>query len=144
MLTFGTSTEGFYMAVIAVDFDGTLALGDSFPDVNNATPNTVLIRALNHLQSMGHQIVLWTCRENYGGKHYEDGPYLIDAVKFCEQYGLNFDAVNKNIGEQDGEEGTLYGRKISADHYIDDKSVIFEPINWEGYVAKLLQRFNPL
>jgi len=88
------------MAIIAVDFDGTLALGDSFPDVNNATPNTVLIRALNHLQSMGHQIVLWTCRENYGGKHYEDGPYLIDAVKFCEKYGLNFDAVNKNIGSR--------------------------------------------
>jgi len=130
------------MAVIAVDFDGTLALGDSFPDVNNATPNTGLIRALNHLQSMGHQIVLWTCRENYGGKHYEDGPYLIDAVKFCEKYGLNFDAVNKNIGEQDGEEGTLYGRKISADIYIDDKNAILKPINWERYVDELLQRFD--
>lgn len=132
------------MAIIAVDFDGTLALGDSFPDVNNASPNTVLIRALKHLQEMGHKIVLWTCRENYGGKYYEDGPYLIDAVKFCEQYGLSFDAVNKNAGENDGEEGTLYGRKISADLYIDDKSVICEPINWERYVAKLLQRFNPL
>lgn len=132
------------MAVIAVDFDGTLALGDSFPDVSNAAPNMALIRALEHLQANGHQIILWTCRENYGGKYYEDGPYLIDAVKFCEQYGLNFDAINKNIGEQDGEEGTLYGRKISADIYIDDKNAILRPINWEVYVAKLLQRFNPL
>lgn len=132
------------MAVIAVDFDGTLALGDSFPDVSNAAPNMALIRALEHLQANGHQIILWTCRENYGGKYYEDGPYLIDAVKFCEQYGLNFDAINKNIGEQDGEEGTLCGRKISADIYIDDKNAILRPINWEVYVAKLLQRFNPL
>lgn len=130
------------MAVIAVDFDGTLALGDSFPDVSNAAPNMALIRALEHLQANGHQIILWTCRENYGGKYYEDGPYLIDAVKFCEQYGLNFDAINKNIGEQDGEEGILYGRKISADIYIDDKNAILKPINWERYVDELLQRFD--
>ena len=132
------------MAIIAVDFDGTLALGDSFPDVNNASPNTVLIRALNHLRDMGHKLILWTCRENYGGKNYEDAPYLDDAIEFCDRYGLQFDAINKNIGENAGEEGTLYGRKIIADHYIDDKSVILEPINWEGYVEKLLQRFNPL
>jgi len=130
------------MAVIAVDFDGTLALGDSFPNVSNAAPNMALIRALEHLQANGHQIILWMCRENYGGKYYEDGPYLIDAVKFCEQYGLNFDAINKNIGEQDGEEGILYGRKISADIYIDDKNAILKPINWERYVDELLQRFD--
>lgn len=130
------------MAVIAVDFDGTLALGDSFPDVNKATPNTVLINALQHLQAIGHQIILWTCRENYGGKYYEDGPYLIDAVKFCEQHGLHFDAVNKSIGEKEGEYGTLFGRKIMADIYLDDKSIFFEPINWEGYVEKLLKRFE--
>ena len=130
------------MAVIAVDFDGTLALDDSFPDVSKAVPNIALIRALTNLQSIGHQIVLWTCRENYGGKYYEDGPYLIDAVKFCEQYGLYFDSINKNIGEQDGEEGTLYGRKISADIYIDDKNAILKPINWERYVDELLRRFD--
>lgn len=130
------------MAIIAVDFDGTLALGDSFPNVNNSVPNMVLIRALKHLQELGHKIILWTCRENYGGKYYEDGPYLIDAVQFCERCDLHFDAVNKNIGENDGEEGTLYGRKIAADLYIDDKSAILERINWEVYVAKLLQRFD--
>lgn len=130
------------MAVIAVDFDGTLALGDSFPNVNNSVPNTVLIDALKTLQNLGHQIILWTCRENYGGKYYEDGPYLIDAVQFCERCDLHFDAVNKNIGENEGEEGTLYGRKIAADLYIDDKSAILEPINWVGYVEKLLRRFE--
>lgn len=130
------------MAIIAVDFDGTLALGDSFPNVNNSVPNMVLIRALKHLQELGHKIILWTCRENYGGKYYEDGPYLIDAVQFCERCDLHFDAVNKNLGENEGEEGTLYGRKIAADLYIDDKSAILERINWEVYVAKLLQRFD--
>lgn len=121
---------------IAVDFDGTIALGNSFPDASHAVPNTVLIQLLNELHSIGCKIILWTCREDYGGKNYPDAPYLTDAVNFCKQYNVPVDAVNRNIGENDGEWGTLYGRKIMADIYIDDKTILGDP-NWDGYVIKL-------
>lgn len=130
------------MAVIAVDFDGTLALGDSFPDVKKAVPNSVLIDALKRLRDEGHQLVMWTCRENYGGKNYADGMYLYDAIKFCESFGLTFDSINRNVGEGVDEYGTLYGRKITADFYIDDKSIVDAEINWNRYVDALLRRID--
>ncbi len=130
------------MAVIAIYFDGALALGESFPDVNKSIPNRVLIDALKKLQNLGHKLIMWTCRENYGGRHYEDGTYLDDAIHYCEQFGLKFDSVNNNIGEKAGDQGVYFGRKIMADIYIDDKSMVVEPINWEWYVEHLLMRFG--
>lgn len=122
--------------ILAVDFDGTIALGDSFPNSSNAVPNTVLLDCLRELHELGCKIVLWTCREDYGGRDYPDHPYLTDAVNFCLQHNVPIDSVNKNIGENDGEYGTQYGRKIRADVYIDDKTFLGEP-NWEGFVIKL-------
>lgn len=122
--------------VLAVDFDGTLALGDSFPNVENAIPNEILIKCLRDLHDVGCKIVLWTCREDYGGIDYPDSPYLTDAVNFCLLNGIPIDSVNKNIGENEGDYGTKYGRKIRADVYIDDKTFLGEP-NWAGFVTKL-------
>ena len=48
---------------------------------------------------------------------------LEEAVNFCREHGLYFDAVNENIPEV----VALYGgdsRKVCADVYIDDKSVL--------------------
>ena len=109
------------MATIAVDFDGTIATGCSFPMAHNGCPNRFLIWWLKHRKNMGDSIILWTCRENYGGKWYPDGNYLADAISFCHSYGLEFNAVNGNVGEKWGECGHLYGRKITSDLYIDDK-----------------------
>lgn len=90
--------------VIAVDFDGTLSSGH-YPDCG--TPNIPLFKALINAQAKGHKIVLWTCREN--------DSYLQDAIEFCKNYGLTFDAVNENIPDID-----FHSRKIVANIYIDD------------------------
>lgn len=110
------------MSTIAVDFDGTISTGCTFPVARNGYPSRFLIWWLKHRRSRRDRVILWTCRENYGGKWYPDGNYLDDALSYCRTFGLEFDAVNGNVGEKWGECGHLYGRKITADLYIDDKA----------------------
>lgn len=96
--------------IIAVDFDGTLC-ENCYPNIGK--PNTRLINELALRRSRGDRLILWTCRE-------ED--LLEDAVKWCSQFGLKFDAVNDNLEEIK----CFYNhnsRKITADCYIDDKAV---------------------
>lgn len=97
--------------IIAVDFDGTLC-ADRYPEIG--APNLLLIRQLILLRKRGMRLILWTCR---------CGDALRDAVAFCAEYGLQFDAVNENVPETFARYGTE-SRKISADLYIDDRAAL--------------------
>ena len=44
----------------------------------------------------GHKLILWTCR---------CGEYLEQAIKWCEEQGLIFDAINENLPERTAEYG---------------------------------------
>ena len=99
--------------IIAVDFDGTLAYSD-WPGLGD--PNLKLIEYLLKEKAAGNKLILWTCRA---------GKPLADAVNWCRDYGLVFDAVNDNLPEI----VELYGnnsRKITCDIYIDDRSVFVD------------------
>ncbi|WP_331661938.1 hypothetical protein [Lachnoclostridium sp.] len=96
--------------VIAVDFDGTLC-SDRYPAIG--IENIKLIEALKSLRKDGCKLIFWTCRR---------GIYLDAAIHWCQDFGLEFDAVNENLPEHI----ELFGddsRKIFADIYIDDRAV---------------------
>ena len=100
--------------VVAVDFDGTLDMTDTYPNISQ--PNIDLINLLINQKKNGVKLILWTCRED---------KYLFEAVEWCSHYGLEFDAVNRNIPEVIkffGHNGT----KVSADVYIDEKTILPE------------------
>lgn len=117
-------------AKIAVDFDGTIATR-SWPEVDkNTKVNSVLANWLRKRRNMGDDLILWTCRENYGGIQYPDREYLNDAIRFCTRNMLFFQGTNRNVGEAYGEylSGSKnWGRKVCADIYIDDRSLPFSP-----------------
>ena len=94
----------------AVDFDGTLSFG-KYPDAGPA--NEGLIDFLIARKSRGDRLILWTCRE---------GEALRIAVDFCQNRGLEFDAINDNLPETVVKYG-FNSRKVSCDFYIDDKSI---------------------
>lgn len=96
--------------IYAVDFDGTLC-ESVFPDIG--APNMELINHLIKRRKQGNKIILWTCRVN---------ECLQEAVDWCNQFGLEFDAVNENLPEKIEQWGGDT-RKIFADVYIDDKAV---------------------
>lgn len=98
--------------VIAVDFDGTLC-ENRWPEIGK--PNSALISQLINERERGSKIILYTCRQ------YK---MLRNAVRWCKEQGLEFDAVNRNIPERiKAYRGDT--RKISADVYIDDRAARF-------------------
>lgn len=103
-----------YAEIYAVDFDGTLNLADTYPELGE--PNAELIEFLKERRAAGDKIILWTCRE---------GELLKAAVKYCNNYGLFFHAVNENLPENIAYFGNNC-RKVRAHHYIDDKNMMPE------------------
>ena len=96
--------------VYAIDFDGTLC-EDKFPEIGKPLCNRITL--VKKLQCSGHKIILWTCR---------NGEALREAVEWCNQYGLVFDAVNENLPEVREKWGGDT-RKVYCDYYIDDKNL---------------------
>ena len=102
--------------IIAVDFDGTLCFSN-WPELGD--PNVVLIEYLKKCRTLGHKLILWTCRA---------GEPLDAAVSWCMEQGLEFDAINDNLPEI----VSLYGnnsRKITCDYYIDDRACLPEDMS---------------
>ena len=95
-----------YKPIVAVDFDGTLSLDAQYPNIGRF--NTPLYEALMKLRGIGWSIVLWTCRE---------GKELREAVIWCANNGLEFDAINENPSHV-----PFKSRKVVADMYIDDRA----------------------
>lgn len=101
---------------IAVDFDGTLCEFD-FPKIGKQTPNQ--LELMNHLIDMrknGHKLILWTNRGD--SKEY---PVLTEAINWCKDRGLEFDAINTNLPNQKKLSGP--SPKVMADIYLDDKAL---------------------
>ena len=104
--------------VIAIDFDGTLC-EFAFPKIGEQKQiHKKLMNKLIKLRNDGHKLILWTNRGDN-----EEYPVLSEAVEWCRDRGLEFDAVNENIKGQKKLSG--YSPKIMADFYIDDKALQF-------------------
>lgn len=107
--------------IIAVDFDGT-CVTHNYPDIGKPIPNA--LKVLKRLQQQGHKLILWTCR---------DSQELRDAIAYCKQGGLTFDAVNANIPGI----GINPKPKIYADLYIDDRGY-GTVIDWDAIELDLI------
>lgn len=97
--------------IIAVDFDGVL-VEDQFPEIGKR--NEEMVNVVKALIEQGHEVVLWTCRADTELEH---------AVKWCEQNGLKFCAVNDNAPSNKAKYEKKYPngtRKVYADLYVDD------------------------
>lgn len=81
---------------IAVDFDGTIVEAE-YPKIGREIEGAV--STLKYLISMGHKIILFTCRQD---------KELIEAIDWCLYHGIDLFDV--------GTRGKVY-----ADLYIDDK-----------------------
>lgn len=95
--------------IIAVDFDGTLC-ENKWPGIG--APNLELMAYLKLRRLNGAKLILWTCRT---------GHRLNEAVQWCKELDLYFDAINEDIPDVISEFGPS-GRKVFATEYIDDRA----------------------
>lgn len=103
--------------IIGVDFDGTLAISKgTYPEITGEI--TEIIDYVTEEQAKGAYLILITMRE---------GKELEDAVTWCKQRGLVFDAVNDNLDFRK-EFFQNNPRKIFCTEYIDDMN--FGGINY--------------
>lgn len=93
---------------IAVDFDGTLTKGNYYPAIGDIQQDG--INFLKDLQNLGAKIYLDTMRS---------GQDLINAIKVCKHYGLEFDSVGPNLLQF----GWTDSNKCHADFAIDDRNL---------------------
>lgn len=115
-----------YPKIIAIDYDGTLAL-NSYPQAGD--PNWPVIEAAKIEKAGGSQLILWTCRE---------GEELDVAIEACREWGLEFDAVNDNLPRMKEAWGNN-PRKIFANEYWDDRAMTLPVL--EEMWGKFCDRF---
>ena len=116
--------------IVAVDFDGILCR-DEFPGIG--APNYSMISLVHEIIDAGHEVVLWTSRAD---------DRLVEAVRWCEDRGLHFCAVNDNAPSNRARYERLYPddtRKVYADVYMDDKDARFRLTVAEKGYGKALE-----
>lgn len=101
--------------IIAVDFDGTLATS-AFPKIGRPIPE--VIKFCKQQKELGNYLILYTNRHD---------EHLAEAIAWCTNIGLTFDAVNENLPHMIEYFGSDT-RKIFANYYIDDRAVTVETI----------------
>jgi hydroxymethylpyrimidine pyrophosphatase-like HAD family hydrolase len=110
--------------IIAIDFDGTI-VKDEYPAIGELISGAK--ETINQFYKDGHHIIIWTCRAEKA---------LRDAVDFLNENGIMFHSANESHPGNVQEYGGLDTRKIYADVYIDDKSLIFIQ-NWSFIQQKV-------
>lgn len=115
--------------VLAVDFDGTL-VENEWPEIGDFKEGAE--DAIKELKDAGWTLVLWTCRS---------GEDLEKVKDYLEEKELEFDYYNNNTGVLI----EFFGgdcRKVSADYYIDDKTLLGPEINWGVFKKELLSIYD--
>jgi hypothetical protein len=113
--------------IIAVDFDGTLCMND-WPAIG--APRKGVIAYLRQRKQSGDKLILWTNRR---------GERLSEAISWCYEQGLEFDAVNENLPEIVERFGGDC-RKVYADIYLDDKAMKPDEAERQGRFRRTVRR----
>lgn len=106
--------------IIAIDFDGCLCK-NKWPEIG--TENKETIRRAQEERMAGSKLILWTCRR---------GVQLEEAVTWCKERGLVFDAVNEPVPEMIEQYGKEFSRKVYATEYWDDRAVVMPLTDIQG------------
>lgn len=118
--------------IACVDFDGTI-VEHAFPKIGAELP--LAFEVLQEMRAAGWKLILWTCREDE--KNSVNKQYLTEAVKFCEEHGVVFDAVNETIKSEEFRSERFFQRKPYCHCFIDDRNLGGFP-GWQSVREQLL------
>ncbi len=112
--------------VVALDFDGVLALYNGFVDKDDIQePNLEVVKAIKLLKEKNFKILLHSTR----GDEF--------LKKYCEQFSIPFDYINRRPDVEGGNPG-----KPIAFVYVDDRAICYRGESAEALVSEVLN-FEP-
>lgn len=106
--------------ILAIDFDGTICTGDSYPDPNNGELRPYTKEVINFLYSVGVKIVIWTNRKNIPDTDVKDKLLM---KQWLDDSGISYHTVNDST---EFAPFKYYGRKLYAHMFVDDRGFGFD------------------
>ena len=103
--------------IVAIDFDGTISVGDSFPQPKEI--RKFAKEVINFLVDCGIKVVIYTSRDVAINQDtytvYDD---ITPMINFLAEHGVRYSAINKSIQFAPF---PYNSRKIYAHMYVDDR-----------------------
>lgn len=120
--------------IIAIDFDGTICIGDSYPDPHNGQLRAFAKEVINFMYDVGIKVVIWTNRKNIKGTDVKDKLLM---KQWLDENGVKYHTVNDST---EFAPFKYYGRKLYAHMFVDDRAYGFSH-NDHHIMAKVLESF---
>lgn len=111
--------------IIAIDFDGTINVGDGYPDPHNGTIRKYAKEIINFLYDCGVKVVIWTNRKNIPHTDIKDKLLM---KQWLNDVGIKYHTVNDSTHFAPFK---YYGRKLYAHMFVDDRGFGFNCDNSE-------------
>lgn len=105
--------------IIAIDFDGTICTGNSYPDPHNGQLRPFMKEVMNFMYDVGIKVVIWTNRKNIKGTDIKDKLLM---RQWLDEMGIKYHAVNDST---EFAPFKYYGRKLYAHMFVDDRGYGF-------------------
>lgn len=118
--------------IIAIDFDGTICTGNSYPDPHNGKLRPYAKEVINFMYDVGIKIVIWTNRKNIKGTDVKDKLLM---KQWLDEMGIKYHTVNDST---EFAPFKYYGRKMYAHMFVDDRGYGFS-CHDQMIMAKVLQ-----
>lgn len=120
--------------IIAIDFDGTISIGDGYPDPHNGDIRPYAKEVINFLYDVGVKIVIWTNRKNIPHTDVKDKLLM---KQWLDDMGIKYHTVNDSTHFAPYK---YYGRKLYAHMFVDDRGYGFD-INDKHEMLNVLNSF---
>lgn len=101
--------------IIAIDFDGTISIGNGYPDPHNGDIRPYAKEVINFLYDVGVKIVIWTNRKNIPHTEVKDKLLM---KQWLDDMGIKYHTVNDSTHFAPFK---YYGRKLYATMFVDDR-----------------------
>jgi hypothetical protein len=120
--------------IIAIDFDGTICIGDGYPDPHNGKLRSFTKEIMNFMYDVGIKVVIWTNRKNIPNTDVKDKLLM---KQWLDEMGIKYHTVNDST---EFAPFKYYGRKLYAHMFVDDRGYGFSR-NDNNIMVKVLESF---
>lgn len=120
--------------IIAIDFDDTICIGDSYPDPHCGRLRPYTKKVINFMYDVGIKVVIWTNRKNVKGTDIKDKLLM---KQWLDELGIKYHTVNDST---EFAPFKYHGRKLYAHMFVDDRGYGFK-CDDELIMLKVLNTF---